>query len=134
MATVDDLALVHRWYCEFRREAVHNDPLPTLEGVRRVIEDEKVYLWADGEPVSLAARRRQLPHGASVGPVYTPPAMRGHGYATACVAALSQAILDAGAHFCTLFTNLANPTTNRIYQRIGYQPLCDFGEYSFHAP
>jgi predicted GNAT family acetyltransferase len=133
LATVDDLKLVHRWYCEFSKEAVHNDPLPTMEGMRRVVEDRSVYLWEDGEPVSLAARGRRLPHGASVGPVYTPPEKRGRGYASACVAALSQAILDAGAHYCTLFTDLANPTSNHIYQRIGYRALCDFDEYSFRA-
>jgi hypothetical protein len=67
----------------------------------------------------------------SVGPVYTPPERRGRGYATACVAALSQTILDEGWAFCTLFTDLANPTSNSIYQKIGYHPVCDFAEYRF---
>ena len=108
--------------------------LPTEEGVRRTIDEGNVHLWVDAGPVSLAARGRRLPHGSSVGPVYTPPDKRGRGYASACVAALSQAILDGGADYCTLFTDLANPTSNRIYQRLGYQPLCDFTEYRFHAP
>jgi predicted GNAT family acetyltransferase len=132
-ATSADLPLVHQWYCDFGREAVHNDPLPTIEGVQRSIEDQNVYLWDDGGPVSLAARGRRLPHGASVGPVYTPPELRGRGYASAVVAALSAMILANGADFCTLFTDLANPTSNKIYQRIGYQPRCDFTEYSFRA-
>jgi predicted GNAT family acetyltransferase len=49
------------------------------------------------------------------------------------VAALSQAILDSGADFCVLFTDLANPTSNHIYQEVGYRPLCDFVEYNFYA-
>jgi uncharacterized protein len=133
-ATQVDLPLVYRWYCDFGKEALVNDLAPpTEEGVRRSISDGNVYLWDDGGPVALAARGRRLPHGASIGPVYTPPAKRGHGYASACVAALSQAILDAGAHYCTLFTDVANPTSNRIYQRLGYQPLGDFADYRFHA-
>ncbi|MFN8464511.1 MAG: GNAT family N-acetyltransferase [Caldilineaceae bacterium] len=135
IADAADLALVYRWYCDFTREALPKDSiLPEEEGVRRAIGEGKVYLWDDDGQVSLAVRGRQLPHGASVGPVYTPPEMRGRGYASACVAALSQAILDGGGDYCTLFTDLANPTSNHIYQRLGYRPLCDFAEYRFHAP
>jgi uncharacterized protein len=134
VADAADLPLVYRWYCDFTREALPKDSvLPTEEGVRRTIGEGNFHLWDDDGPVSLAVRGRQLPHGASVGPVYTPPDKRGRGYASACVAALSQAILDGGADYCTLFTDLANPTSNRIYQRLGYRPLCDFTEYKFRA-
>jgi predicted GNAT family acetyltransferase len=54
---------------------------------------------------------------------------RGHGYASALVAALSQAILDSGLQFCTLNTDIANPTSNKIYQAIGYVPVCDLTMY-----
>jgi predicted GNAT family acetyltransferase len=64
---------------------------------------------------------------------YTPLEQRGKGYATACVAALSQRLLTGGRHFCTLFTDLANPTSNRIYQRIGFEALGDFEEWVFLA-
>ena len=127
----DDAELAWQWYCDFTREAIPSDPLPTLPNVRRSVEGGNLYFWDDGGPVSLAARGRRLPHGSSVGPVYTPPALRGRGYATACTAAVSQAILDAGAQFCVLFTDLANPTSNAIYQRIGYRPVCDYTEYTF---
>ena len=70
-------------------------------------------------------------HGITVNLVYTPPELRGRGYASACVAALSQQLLDAGWEFCTLYTDLANPTSNSIYQRIGYRPVCDSNEYHF---
>jgi predicted GNAT family acetyltransferase len=132
-ATVADLPLVFQWYCDFRNEAHPSDPMPTEEGVRRSIDGGGVFLWEDGAPVALVVRGRTLPHGASVGPVYTPKEQRGRGYASAAVAALSQAILDGGAEFCVLFTDLANPTSNHIYQAVGYRPLCDFTEYNFTA-
>ena len=63
--------------------------------------------------------------------VYTPPEKRGKGYASAVVADLSQQILDSGKEFSALFTNLANPTSNNIYQKIGYIPCGDFDEVKF---
>ena len=96
------------------------------------IADRLLYLWdVGGVPVSLAGGTRPGVHCISVGPVYTPPEHRCRGYASACVAALSQHLLDAGWEFCTLFTDLANPTSNSIYQKIGYRPVCDFNEYLF---
>ena len=68
-----------------------------------------------------------------MGLVYTPSDLRGRGYASACVAELSQRILDSGKAFCTLFTDLANPISNSIYQRIGYRPLGDFREITFES-
>jgi predicted GNAT family acetyltransferase len=132
-ATLDDLPLLYQWYCDFSREAIPSDPPPAEGGVRRSIDDGNVFLWEDGKPVSFAARGRRLPHGASVGPVYTPREFRGRGYASACVAALSQWILDGGAQFCVLFTDLANPTSNHIYQALGYRPHGDYIEYNFYA-
>ena len=90
------------------------------------------FLWLDGvQPVSMALRTRPTRRGCAVGGVYTPPELRRKGYASACVAALSQHLLDQGYQFCTLFTDLANPTSNRIYLQIGYQPVCDFDKYKF---
>jgi predicted GNAT family acetyltransferase len=79
----------------------------------------------------MASRTRRTRHGSTVSLVYTPPDQRRKGYATACVAALSQIILDSGKDFCTLFTDLANPTSNDIYIKIGYVPLGDFTLYRF---
>jgi predicted GNAT family acetyltransferase len=64
-----------------------------------------------------------------VGGVYTPPALRGHGYASANVAAASQHALDSGAVACMLYTDRANPTSNRIYQALGYRPVGDAQEW-----
>lgn len=88
----------------------------------------------EGMPVSLAGTTRKMPNGRSVGPVYTPPYLRGRGYATSCVAQLSRLLLDQGNRYCVLFTDLANPVSNSIYQQIGYRPVCDFAEISFLLP
>ena len=65
------------------------------------------------------------PNGIRIGAVFTPPDLRRRGYASACVAAVSQSVLDAGRKFCFLYADIANPTSNHIYQEIGYQPVCD---------
>jgi GNAT superfamily N-acetyltransferase len=84
------------------------------------------WLWLDpaGEPVSLAARRPAVGGSARVGPVYTPPAARGHGYGSAVTAAVTRSILAEHA-IPVLFTDLANPTSNKIYQALGYEPVED---------
>ncbi len=132
VATEDDLALVTEWAAAFNREAsMGHHPREAEEVAQSAISRRELYLWEDGKPVSMAAKRRPTTHGMAVSLVYTPPEERRKGYATACVAALSQLLLDSGYGFCTLFTNLANPTSNSIYQKIGYVPVCDFVEYVF---
>ncbi len=133
--TPDDLPLLTRWIQAFHDEATPDDPpVDAADLARRRLSDASVYLWeAGGEVVSMAAKARPTRHGITVNLVYTPPELRGRGYATACVAALSQALLDSGRAFCTLFTDLANPTSNHIYQRIGYDYVCDFVNSRFGA-
>jgi predicted GNAT family acetyltransferase len=63
--------------------------------------------------------------------VYTPPELRGRGYASALTAALTGTLLDGGRRCCFLFTDLANPTSNRLYERIGYERVADVDEYTF---
>lgn len=96
--------------------------------------DRALYLWEDGQPISMAAQDGPTPNGIRVNAVYTPPEYRRRGYASACVAALSQQLLDRGYHFCALFADLANPTANHVYQAIGYQPVCDVNTYNFLLP
>ena len=91
------------------------DHLP-LGGARRA---------GESRPVSLTGVSGATPHGIRIGPVYTPSAFRGRGYASALVAEVSQEQLDAGRRFCFLYTDLANPTSNKIYQAIGYRPVTD---------
>ena len=98
--------------------------------VSRGLQRQSIPLWEDGVPVSWASGSQSLPEAARIGPVYTPPEYRRKGYATACVAALSQKLLDQGCKRCFLFTDIANPTSNHVYQQIGYQPICDWHDYS----
>lgn len=134
LATLTDLALVAQWIVAFNQEALGEqgiDQAATRQRVQTRIEDQTIYLWEDGEPVALAGISRPTQHGMAIGPVYTPPRWRGHGYATSLVAQVSQQLLATGRQFCTLFTDLANPTSNRIYQKIGYHPVGDYRVYRF---
>jgi len=90
-----------------------------------------MYLWEDGEPRSMVAVNAETPNGARVGYVYTPPSLRGRGYATSAVATLSDRLLRAGRRFCCLYTDLSNPVSNAIYGRIGYEPVCDVVDVNF---
>ena len=73
------------------------------------------------------------PTGIRIGPVYTPPEHRRRGYATTLVADLSAWLLEQGHRACFLYTDLANPTSNRIYVEIGYERVCDAMEFIFRA-
>ncbi len=135
-ATAADRDVLVRWIAAFFDEALPVERADAGEWVDRALASPSrgLYLWEDGgEPVSLAGQGAETPNGARVGPVYTPPERRGRGYASACTAALSQLLLDGGRRFCFLFTDLNNPTSNHIYQTIGYRPVCDVDEYRFGA-
>ena len=91
-----------------------------------------IALWEDGgRPVSAVAFGSPTPAGIRIGPVYTPRELRGRGYASALTAHVSAQQLAAGRRFCFLYTNLANPTSNKIYVDIGYERVCDSVEYAF---
>jgi predicted GNAT family acetyltransferase len=95
--------------------------------------DGEIVFWEhEDRPVSLAVAGQATPNGLRVGPVYTPPELRGRGFATAVTAEITARALAAGRRFCFLFTDLANPTSNAIYQRIGYRPVCDVDQWAFH--
>jgi len=132
LATRSDVDLAEQWAIAFNNEAI-GTPADNLRGlVERKIEARELYVWMDGSStVSMAATTRPTRHGVGVNLVYTPPQSRGKGYASSCVAALSQLQLDSGYQFCVLYTDLANPTSNSIYQKIGYMPVCDSDEYVF---
>lgn len=82
-------------------------------------------LEVDGVPVSMAGYTRIMPTAIGISFVYTPPYFRGKGYATSCVAQISQMALDKGFSRCVLYTDLQNPISNSIYQEIGYKAVCD---------
>ena len=127
--------LLADWVRAFHEEAMRTGPEQDwqrmaerwIKGIGRT-----AWLWVDGDRVvSLTGVGGLTPHGIRVGPVYTPPEDRGRGYASNLVAQLSQLQLDAGRQFVFLFTDLANPTANKIYQDIGYEPVIDIDEYEF---
>lgn len=130
-----DVSLLTTWFLDFHHEAVPQDPpLDPEKSVRRFIDRQQLLVWEDRALVSMVGCPRETPHGATIGPVYTPPEHRGRGYASACVAAMSQHLLDGGKAFCTLYTDLANPTSNKIYQNIGYRPVVDCAMVTFEGP
>jgi predicted GNAT family acetyltransferase len=134
IATPADRPLVAAWMQAFTDEALGEDDPDANEALTdRWLEGRgrTLYLWDDVGTVSLCGVGGATPHGIRIGPVYTPPAARRRGYASALVAEASRLQLDAGRHFCFLFTDLANPTSNHIYQTIGYEPIRDVDEYRF---
>jgi len=135
-ATAADRDLLIAWMAEFTAEALGRyDRERAARSVDLRLGDPEggLFLWEDGEPVSLVGYGGATPNTIRIAPVYTPPNHRNRGYATAATAAASRALLDQGRHACCLFTDLANPTSNHIYQKIGYLPILDVDEYRFSS-
>ncbi len=133
-ATSEDRAWVLAGVEGFFRDALgEDDPSEVVRHADRWLAGvgRTLFLWVDGDTVSMCGINGRTPNGIRISFVYTPPAVRQRGYASALVAAVSQAQLDAGRRFCFLFTDLANPTSNHIYQEIGYEPVRDVDEYRF---
>jgi predicted GNAT family acetyltransferase len=121
-----DVDLAARWLRAFQEEA--GVPATDVERLARAtIDDRRLWLWEDeaGSVVALAGRTAAAAGMSRVAPVYTPPSCRRRGYGTAVTAACTADALDRGAEHVVLFTDLANPTSNAIYQRIGYRPVSD---------
>lgn len=156
-ATADDIDLVFDWFTAFADEALHGRETMERRHIEARLESPEggVGLWEDGgEVVSLCGYGGPTPNGVRIGPVYTPPALRGRGYATSLTAEVSERRLRtaqstagkaagaqpedlaakggaAGRRFCFLYTDLANPTSNAIYERIGYRRVCESAEIRF---
>jgi len=79
----------------------------------------------------MAGVAARTPNSARVGPVYTPPEHRGQGFGTACTAAVTQALLEGGKSFCVLYTDMANPTSNKIYRSLGYRVVAEVVDIRF---
>lgn len=140
-ATLADRELVVAWLEALHDEALPHDPPIDAERIASVRLAETadplraLYLWVSpqGEPRSVCGASGPTPASARINAVYTPPEHRRQGYATAAVAELSRRIMATGRR-CLLYTDLANPTSNRIYAEIGYRPICDVDELSFAGP
>ena len=131
-AAVADTELVKKWSHGFFIDCFGEKSKVPESDLTLAIPHGDVFLWdVDGKPVSMAMKTRATDKGMSVGGVYTPPELRGKGYATSCVAELSRNILAGGKQFCTLYTDLANPTSNSIYKKIGYVEVADSVQHEF---
>jgi predicted GNAT family acetyltransferase len=134
VAEQHDRALLVDWMTAFQRE-VGEDPAHTAEFVDDKLSYGGLWLWesADGRPVSMAGITRPAADMVRVQAVYTPADDRAKGYAGAVTTAVTRAALDAGATDVVLFTDLANRTSNALYQRLGYTPIDDRRTVEFPA-
>jgi GNAT superfamily N-acetyltransferase len=136
-ATASDRPLLVRWWGEFGVEALGALEQDEEQNGRNVdhrlgTPGNGIALWdVDGEPVSVVGYGSPTPTGVRIGPVYTPREHRGQGYASALTAHVSAEQLAAGRAFCFLYTDLANPTSNKIYVEIGYRRIADAIQYAF---
>lgn len=137
-AAETDWRTIKAWFSAFQREAlgeeVDEDRLDRT--LRHYLTGDRKHrglvIWeAKGEPVSMAGYSGPTPNGIRINAVYTPPDLRRNGYASACVGELSQRLLDQHYRFCFLFTDLENPTSNHIYQEIGYEAVSDVNKVIF---
>jgi predicted GNAT family acetyltransferase len=132
VAGANDLDLVSEWIYQFAESINEKITLETsVSKAQSFIRDSSLFLWHNEQPVSMARKARPTKNGVVVTHVYTPLAFRSNGYASSCVASLSQRLLTEGYQFCTLYTDLSNPTSNHIYTNVGYQPILDSVMYRF---
>jgi predicted GNAT family acetyltransferase len=132
LARLDERDELIEWARAFTHEAgATADPPEVL--VDRRMADDRLFVWDDGGPASLVGTSPPVAGVVRVSLVYTPPAARGRGYASALVAAVSSRAIAAGAAQCMLYADRANPTANRIYQAIGYRRVTDARDYALVA-
>jgi GNAT superfamily N-acetyltransferase len=136
-----DRDVLRRWLVAFEDEALPPEAPRVTTRLELTLDmslaggDSGFWLWEDAEgmPVCVSGFRHVPEVGTRIGPVYTPPEHRRHGYAARLVAELSASRLAAGDPACFLYTDLANPTSNAVYARIGYVKVCDAVEYAFRG-
>jgi GNAT superfamily N-acetyltransferase len=130
-----DRDLLTAWFAEFALEIGEGAGHDHHADVDRRLGYGGITIWeAGGVPVSVACLTRAVGGMARIGPVYTPPDLRGRGYAAGATAAVSQAALDAGVRDVVLYTDLANPVSNALYERLGYRAMEDRVVLSFEPP
>ena len=135
LACMADHPLMTQWIATFSEtigEPVDVDSAKS--NAQQYIKDKQLYIWDDGGPVSIATETRPIRNGITISTVYTPSEHRGKGYATSCVWSLTKKLLSDRYSFCSLYTDLSNPTSNSIYAKIGYVPLGDALSFDFAPP
>jgi predicted GNAT family acetyltransferase len=127
-----DRPLLGEWMAAFMLEALGIEDERVQRGLDAQMAERGLLLWeVDGTPMCLVGVRPAVEGVARIGPVYTPRELRGRGYGSSATAAASRRALAAGAHTCMLLTDLANPTSNKIYADIGYVRFADFAMHEF---
>lgn len=128
-AVADDLDLLAAWADVFVADA----RIPERVDARMVVNDAitrgRLHVWEDRKPVSMAAWTGKTPSGVRINFVFTPRELRGKGYGTACVKALTKQQLEQGNAFCWLYTDVSSAASPNIFKRIGYWPVSDVSEY-----
>ena len=130
-ARAADRPLLGAWLDDFGVEALGVEPRGVEHWVARLVDSPwEQWVWeVDGEPVSLVNGRVTTPVSSRLGPVWTPPAHRGRGYAGACTAHVTEVLLARGEIRVTLFTDRANPTSNALYARVGFVDVGAHGSW-----
>jgi RimJ/RimL family protein N-acetyltransferase len=129
--TANDAPLFADWMAAFAAEATPQDRPLGRERLERAAGEGRHLFWVvDGEPVSVAGIARRTRSAAAISGVYTPPALRGRGYAGSVTAAVVERAYSEGKAMACLYTDLRNPFSNRCYARIGFAPVCA----SLHFP
>ncbi len=118
-----DVPVARAWMAGFIRETRARQV--GADAAERLIEQQRLHIWVDGEPRCMVSAVRDTANTAGIGAVYTPPQFRNRGYASVAVATLSRQLLESGRRSCFLYTDLANPVSNAIYARVGYEPIDD---------
>lgn len=137
LATEEDIELVADYIEAFWDEVEHAIPIHGRAAAVRMaagrVAEGIFWLWTDesGAPVALAGHTPIVAEMSRIGPVYTLAELRGHGYAAGATTAATQAAIAMGADEVLLFTDLANPVSNRLYQRLGYRPVTDRARLEF---
>ncbi|MBE1535371.1 GNAT family N-acetyltransferase [Actinomadura algeriensis] len=131
IATAADHGLALDWFVAFHEEDDEHGPVDPAALDDRIATGGLALWETAGTPVAMAARTRIAAAMARVAPVYTPPEHRRRGYGAAVTAAVTRSALDAGAREVVLLTDLANPTSNGVYRRLGYRPVEDRTIFTF---
>lgn len=126
-ANLNDVEKIGEWIESFHAEAVpHDPPIKGTEAAKAKIDNNMIYVVEKGgELVSMAAWSRDIETSCSVNLVFTPKPLRGNGFASVATARLTQHLLDSGKRETNLYTDMTNPTSNKIYVDVGYEFVCD---------
>ena len=134
LARPEDHPLMAQWIADYSEEVGKTMSFDNAKNwVKKLIQNQQLYIWDIEGPVSIACVDRPTRNGVAILGVYTPPEHRNKGYATSCVWSLTQKMLTDRYSFCSLYTDLSNPTSNSIYTKIGYVPIGDALAFDFQS-